>query len=231
MEITQSRKKWTEVTDLNLDLELSLGANHTELMFRDPKRFGFVMSRYKFACKMMRLCKNIVEIGCGEGIGALTFLAETKANILCLDFDEIQINYAKNRLLPAILKAQPTWGSRVRYEIRDLASSPLVTPADGVASLDVIEHVDKSEERQFMSNIVNALEPYGIAVIGTPNACASAFASERSRIGHINLFTSERLEALLRDYFKQVFMFSMNDEIVHTGFNSLAHYIFAVGVK
>ena len=30
-------------------------------------------------------------------------------------------------------------------------------------------------------------------------------------------------------YFNNVFMFSMNDEVVHTGFHKMAHYIFAVG--
>ena len=33
---------------------------------------------------------------------------------------------------------------------------------------------------------------------------------------------------LLEGHFDNVFLFSMNDEVVHTGFHPLAHYLFAV---
>ena len=34
----------------------------------------------------------------------------------------------------------------------------------------------------------------------------------------------------MENYFENVFMFSMNDEVVHTGFPPMANYIFGVGV-
>lgn len=34
----------------------------------------------------------------------------------------------------------------------------------------------------------------------------------------------------METYFHHVFMVSMNDEVVHTGFGAMAHYIFAAGV-
>ena len=73
--------------------------------------------------------------------------------------------------------------------------------------------------------------PGGIAVIGTPNIAADAFASPPSRAGHINLFTHERLLATLERFFTHVFLFSMNDEMVHTGFYPMAHYFMALCVK
>ena len=36
------------------------------------------------------------------------------------------------------------------------------------------------------------------------------------------------LHHLLKNYFENVFLFSMNDEVVHTGFTPMAHYLFAV---
>jgi len=51
-----------------------------------------------------------------------------------------------------------------------------------------------------------------------------------SKIGHINLYSYDRLRSFMEKYFYHVFMFSMNDEVVHTGFGAMAHYIFAVGV-
>jgi hypothetical protein len=32
----------------------------------------------------------------------------------------------------------------------------------------------------------------------------------------------------MEEYFHSVFMFSMNDEVVHTGYHKMAHYLFAV---
>jgi len=31
-------------------------------------------------------------------------------------------------------------------------------------------------------------------------------------------------------FFRNIFIFSMNDEVVHTGFHPMAHYLFAIGV-
>ncbi len=36
------------------------------------------------------------------------------------------------------------------------------------------------------------------------------------------------MKALLEHYFENVFLFSMNDEVVHTGYYPMAHYLFAV---
>jgi hypothetical protein len=34
---------------------------------------------------------------------------------------------------------------------------------------------------------------------------------------------------LLQEFFHNVFIFCMNDEVLHTGFHKMAHYIFALG--
>ena len=67
-------------------------------------------------------------------------------------------------------------------------------------------------------------------MVGTPNINANLYASVQSRIQHINLFSHKRLRVLLERYFENVFMFSMNDEVVHTGFAPMAHYIWGMGV-
>ncbi len=36
------------------------------------------------------------------------------------------------------------------------------------------------------------------------------------------------LKALMETYFHSVFMFSMNDETVHTGYHKMAHYVIAL---
>jgi 2-polyprenyl-3-methyl-5-hydroxy-6-metoxy-1,4-benzoquinol methylase len=101
----------------------------------------------------------------------------------------------------------------------------------GLACLDVIEHIEPVREKDFIHALSNSLDEDGIAVIGTPNLDARPYASPHSEIGHINNYDAERLRASLGSQFRHVFLFSMNDEMVHTGFDKLAHYLMALCVK
>ena len=97
----------------------------------------------------------------------------------------------------------------VEYKYMDFRKSSYNIKADAIYLVDVIEH------------------------IGTPNKTASKYASKWSKIAHVNLKDHSTLKALLKQYFHNVFFFGMNDEVVHTGFNPMCHYIWAlyVGVK
>lgn len=65
-------------------------------------------------------------------------------------------------------------------------------------------------------------------IIGMPSHESQAYASPQSKAGHVNCKSGKDLKALMRHYFNQVFLFSMNDEVVHTGFYPMAHYLIAV---
>ena len=82
-----------------------------------------------------------------------------------------------------------------------------------------------------MHNILRNLKTHSVFILGTPNITAAKYQSEQSNIGHINLYSYERLKNMMSKYFHHVFMFSMNDEVVHTGFGDMAHYIFSIGVE
>jgi hypothetical protein len=79
-----------------------------------------------------------------------------------------------------------------------------------------------------MANMSASLNPNGVMVIGTPNITAQQHASKHSRTGHINLKDHQTLRALCQRYFCTVFMFSMNDEVLHTGYFPMAHYLWAI---
>jgi len=65
-------------------------------------------------------------------------------------------------------------------------------------------------------------------IVGSPSLESQAHASPPSKAGHINCKSGAELKALLQHYFENVFLFSMNDEVVHTGYYPMAHYLFAV---
>ena len=43
-------------------------------------------------------------------------------------------------------------------------------------------------------------------------------------------FCNIEFKRFMQRYFHNVFLFSMNDEVVHTGFYPMAHYLIALGV-
>jgi hypothetical protein len=69
-----------------------------------------------------------------------------------------------------------------------------------------------------------------VLIIGTPSIQSQVYASAASKIGHINCKDGPGLKGLMSEFFENVFIFSMNDEVVHTGFYPMAHYLFALCV-
>ena len=66
-----------------------------------------------------------------------------------------------------------------------------------------------------------------------PDSSGTGHAGSLSQAAHINLKSMATLKALMEHYFQNVFMFGMNDEVVHTGYAPMCHYIWslAVGVR
>jgi 2-polyprenyl-3-methyl-5-hydroxy-6-metoxy-1,4-benzoquinol methylase len=99
---------------------------------------------------------------------------------------------------------------------------------DGMYALDVLEHILPENEDRFLSNMVASLTEQGVLIIGMPSLESQAYASTVSKEGHVNCKTMPDLKKTMQTYFHNVFMFSMNDEVVHTGFHKMAHYLFAL---
>lgn len=208
---------WNDVNESLGNMKCGLG-DHWSFNFRnDPKRLGFVLSRYKFSAKM--ICKNVdvLELGCSSGIGA-PILAEKAISYTGVDLDEQAISTAKSHFLD----------SKFTFVYDDFMGEKY-GQFGAVVSLDVIEHILPEYEELYFETIMNNLEKDGMCIVGTPNITASAYASEMSKMGHVNMYSQERLVGVMKQYFHQAFAFGMNDEIVHTGYAPMAHYIFCLG--
>ncbi len=196
---------------------LAFGTDWSYNIHNDPKRLAFVLARYYFAAQMAEKGCWVAELGCNEGIGIPTLLQVAGA-YLGVDMDT-----------EAIAVARANWqGPGVDFVGEDFLGRVYGT-FDVVVSFDVVEHIEAQRENLYFSTVYRNLRPEGVAIVGTPNISSEAYASEASRVGHINLFNAERLKQCLARYFHNVFVFSMNDEVVHVGFAPLAHYLIGLG--
>jgi 2-polyprenyl-3-methyl-5-hydroxy-6-metoxy-1,4-benzoquinol methylase len=167
---------------------------------------------------MMAGKDKVVEIGCGDAFGSRVVQQEV-ANLTVLDIDPIFIADVKQRM-------NPQWP--MRAATHDMLSGPFDDIFDGAYSLDVLEHIPQAEEERFLGNIVASLKQEGVLVVGMPSLDSQDHASPQSREGHINCKQGPDLKALMERFFDNVFVFSMNDEVVHTGFFPMAHYYLAL---
>ncbi len=184
----------------------------------DPKRLLFVLSRYKFVAKMLSGRYNVLEVGCADAFFTRIVRQEVKS-LTAIDFDPLFVGDAKKHM-------DKKWQFEVK--VHDLLNGPVPGKFDGAYSLDVIEHISKNQEEKFIGNMVSSLSPEGVLMIGSPSIQSQAFASEGSKEGHINCKDHKELKELMSRFFHNVFIFSMNDEVVHTGFYPMAHYLFAL---
>jgi 2-polyprenyl-3-methyl-5-hydroxy-6-metoxy-1,4-benzoquinol methylase len=188
----------------------------------DPRRLTFLLARYKFVSKMLAGKASVLEVGCGDAFG-MKMVLQTVGRGFGVDFDPLFIEWAANTARKEGLAAE--------FAVLDITETVPPGPFSAAYSLDVIEHVEPAIESRFVANIAAALEPDGVCIIGTPNITSAPYASVPSQIGHINLKSAETLTETMRQSFQHVFMFSMNDEVVHTGYAPMAHYLLALCVN
>lgn len=188
----------------------------------DPRHLGFLLGRYKFCAKTLAGKAAVLEVGCGDGIG-IPVMLQAVGSVHGVDFEPLVIEDARARF-------GEEGATRCSFAVLDICEQPVPGRFDAAYSLDVIEHIPAASEDRFIANICAALAPHAVCIIGTPNVEASKHASPASAAGHVNLKSAETLALLLQRHFHNVFMFSMNDEVVHTGFYPMAHYLLGVAV-
>ena len=196
-----------------------LGVEKNANWHSDPKRLAFVLSRYKFVAKMLSGKNSVLEVGCGDGFPVRIVLQEVKS-VYAVDIDPVFIDDIRERI-------DEKWA--FNCAAHDMLSGPVPGQYDAAYSLDVLEHIGQKSERTFIENIVKSLTKTGVLIIGMPSLESQSYASPLSKIGHVNCKTGADLKVLMLGYFDNVFMFSMNDEVVHTGYQPMAQYLFAIG--
>jgi SAM-dependent methyltransferase len=210
---------WDEVTAMMGDKRIALGRYLAYWFDHTPRRALYYSSYYKFAAKMIGRNKRVLDVGCSEGLGTWMLAAEC-GFARGLDPDE-----------EAIAVARSNWPEeKAEFVCADFLKAD-AGQWDAVVSFDVIEHIRPENAGRFLERTAANLTPHGVAVVGTPNQTGQVYASAVSKAGHVNVYSAERLEEEMRRHFTHVFLFGANDEVVHTGFPPMAHYLLALGCK
>jgi 2-polyprenyl-3-methyl-5-hydroxy-6-metoxy-1,4-benzoquinol methylase len=169
---------------------------------------------------MLEGMNTVIEVGCGDGFGA-PFLASVVKHLICSDINSLLLKDTRRR--HRFLK-------NTSFEFFEFCKQAYTPKVDAFFMIDVIEHIFPHEEDAFMTNLAGSLKDQGVGIIGTPNKTAEQYASEWSRKGHVNLKTHQELRDLGLRYFQNAFMFGMNDEVVHTGYAPMCHFLWALCV-
>jgi len=122
---------WKNVRALDRIGTLPLGPNTFDRYINDPKRIAFMLSRYKFAAKMLKDSNRIIDVGCGDGFGTAMFLADTDARMIKgYDFDKALIEYASTTLRPLLLSEMGS-DKRLEFTCSDWLSETTMNECDG----------------------------------------------------------------------------------------------------
>jgi 2-polyprenyl-3-methyl-5-hydroxy-6-metoxy-1,4-benzoquinol methylase len=184
---------------------------------RDPRHLGFVLARYKHVAKMLAGKERVLEVGCGDGFASRIVRQHVKT-LTAIDADGASIAEAQARI-------SERWP--ITFVVQDFMAEPFALPWgwDAVYALDVFEHIE--DTRRFLSRLRSAAP---VAVIGTPSLESQAHASALSREGHVSCLSGEDLRKACLAHWGHVFMFSMHDEAIGTGFLPMANYLLVLCV-
>ena len=97
--------------------------------------------------------------------------------------------------------------------------------------MDVLEHIEQSSETKLLQSLSKSLKNNGTLIVGIPSIESQPYASPVSKAQHINCKSMYELKDLMKGYFQNVYMFGMNDEMLHVGYHHMCQYIFAMGVN
>lgn len=207
-----------QIDQMRKDGVPSLGFMSGHTYVNDPKRLLFLLSRYKFVSRMFSGLNHVLEVGCGDGFGT-RLVAQSVGRVTGLDFDPDLLESANKN------NRDPFKSDFVKH---DIIKNPYFLSFDGVYCLDVLEHIPLDQEGIFIKNIIRSARDTASFIFGCPSLESQEYASLASKLGHVNCKTEDQLRETMSNFFNNVFLFGMNDEVAHTGFGKMAHYRLAL---
>lgn len=212
---------WNKYGATQKESGITLGPHSSYQWNNSRRHLIFTAARYKFAMKMIGNLyepdkKEILDLGCSDGFGTY-YLAEFAKSVLGVDFDEEAIASAKDNFR----------GGEIEFKQENFLNKKY-GEFDGVVSFDVLEHIYPENEENYMRTVLDNLRSDGTFVAGTPSLETQQYSKENVAGAHVNVYKGEDFYMMLKRYFNNVYLFTQNDEIIHTGHLRMANYLIAV---
>ena len=139
--------------------------------------------------------KKVLDIASGEGYGS-DFLAKNAITVLGIDIDEEAVLHAKTKYKKTNLTFQQ--GSCTDFKTKE--------KFDLITSFETIEHISYDDQKKFLKEIRNHLNPGGICIISTPNKTTYSEKNNSHNPFHIHEFSTEEFKKFLFEYFPSVML-------------------------
>tara|TARA_Y100000768_G_C23932009_1_gene660575 strand:+ start:165 stop:842 length:678 start_codon:yes stop_codon:yes gene_type:complete len=212
------KKLYKNMLNKNKNFVEKFGLDSNFKWQNDPKQFFISLSRYKFVSRILRGKKNVLEVGCADGFNSRIVKQSVKR--LVISDSEYKFKEYFNKI------SNPKWN--IKFILNDFEREKLKKKFDAIYSIDVLEHISPKKEHKFIKNIIFSLKNSGMLIVGMPSLEFQKYSRPSKISGHVNCKTEEKLKIFLEKYFENVVIFSMNDELVHTGFEKMSCYFFAL---
>lgn len=218
----KNQKKYSQLITRMYD-EYSGGINFSSeyayFVEHDILQLFIRLARYKFVARMISKTDTVLDVGCGSGLGSI-FLSQHCKYVYGCDVklteieDARKINRRKN----------------VEFLHTDLFKLDKAKKYDVIVAMDVVEHYSVRQAQKLLQEMSLHVNAQGILIIGTPSKYSYPYQGKLSQASHKHCYDQEELVRLIGKFFHRTLPFSMNDELVHTGFGKLAWYYMVIGM-
>jgi ubiquinone/menaquinone biosynthesis C-methylase UbiE len=155
------------------------------------------MAAYREALKHVQ-GRRVLEIGCGEGIGA-SVLSEEAASVIAIDYSDEALQAARAKYASG------------KIEFTKMEVPPIDLPdasIEAVVCFQMIEHLE--QPGGLVAEIARVVKDNGVALIATVNK-EEALSDNPY---HLHEFSADELEELLKSHFESVEMYGVyGDEL------------------
>ncbi len=148
------------------------------------------MQRYEWVSELMA-GESGVDVGCGSGYGTYFLATRTNCEMIGIDSSKDAINYAVGRFRSDNLSFRQMNALSLDFEDSSF---------EVAVAFEVIEHLNESDQMDFISEIVRVLKGNGRLFVSCPNSAVSYDES----VFHRRELSKVELENLLRKHFRNV---------------------------
>src|SRR5215212_11686940 len=197
----------------------TLGLISNQIWYDDPGRLSAFLARYNFIAETVSGGQNVAEVGGGDAFAA---------RIVSLCVEQLTIYHNEPEFIRALRSQHHGEGTPPRVRLHDILVDVLPERHDRIFSLDVLENVLRFDEDVYLTNLRNSLTDNGVLVIGISSPGVHNGQLHDNGERESNCKTGPELQNLLRRYFGNVVLASMDGETVYHGAHSGAEYSFVI---